>query len=203
MRILTYRNLRPGRFTKALERLRSAVSRGDFAAVSLKKLSPTNYWRAKLSDEARLLLTFLSHNGETVCLFLEVIADHAYERSRFLRGASVDRDKIEAGPDDATPVPDQDTRSGWQLKWLPPEAAQFELLDKPIVFDDAFVNSDPVRTRAIQEMLDLAAARGLQVIVLTCNHRDYETLGAHLVELTRGDLVAVPPVRTSTVAEQG
>jgi DNA repair exonuclease SbcCD ATPase subunit len=73
----------------------------------------------------------------------------------------------------------------------------------PIVFDDAFVNSDPVRTRAIQEMLDLAAARGLQVIVLTCNHRDYETLGAHLVELTRGDLVEVPPVRASTVAEQG
>jgi ABC-type uncharacterized transport system ATPase subunit len=65
------------------------------------------------------------------------------------------------------------------------------------------VNSDPVRTRAIQEMLDLAAARGLQVIVLTCNHRDYETLGAHLVELTRGDLVEVPPVRASTVAEQG
>ena len=187
MRILTYRNLRPGRFTKALERLRSAVSRGDFAAVSLKKLSPTNYWRAKLSDEARLLLTFLSHNGETVCLFLEVIADHAYERSRFLRGASVDRDKIEAGPDDATPVPDQDTRSGWQLKWLPPEAAQFELLDKPIVFDDA---QDGVRRHA-PPLVSVGSAGSGKTAVVLAKLREmsgnvlYVTLSAYLAQTAR------------------
>ena len=131
MRILTYRDLRPGRFSKALDRLRVAISQGNFAAAGLKKLSPTNFWRAKLSDEARLLLTFLPYNGETVCLFLEVIADHAYEKSRFLRGATVDRDNIEAEPDDPGPAPETGSRSGWQLKWLPPEAAQFDLLDKP------------------------------------------------------------------------
>jgi DNA repair exonuclease SbcCD ATPase subunit len=65
----------------------------------------------------------------------------------------------------------------------------------PIVFDDAFVNSDPARTRALQDMLDLAAERGLQVIVLSCNHRDYETLGAPLVELNRGDLTGLSPRR--------
>ena len=80
--------------------LRAALARGDFAAAGLKKLAPTPYWRAKLSDEARLLMQFAPYSGETVCLFLEVIADHAYEKSRFLRGAPVDRDKIEAGPDD-------------------------------------------------------------------------------------------------------
>ena len=64
MRILTYRDLRPGRFSKALDRLRVAISQGNFAAAGLKKLSPTNYWRAKLSDEARLLLTFQPYNGE-------------------------------------------------------------------------------------------------------------------------------------------
>ena len=48
MRILTYRDLRPGRFSKALDRLRVAISQGNFAAAGLKKLSPTNYWRAKL-----------------------------------------------------------------------------------------------------------------------------------------------------------
>ena len=31
--------------------------------------------------------------------------------------------------------------------------------------------------------LSVFASRGLQVIVLTCNHRDYETLGAYLVDL--------------------
>ncbi len=124
MRIVTYRGLRPGRFAKPLERLRAALARGDFAAAGLKKLAPTPYWRAKLSDEARLLMQFAPYNGETVCLFLEVIADHAYEKSRFLRGAPVDRDKIEAGPDDLTPQPEQSARLGWELKWLPPEVVE-------------------------------------------------------------------------------
>ena len=79
MRIVTYRGLRPGRFAKPLERLRAALARGDFAAAGLKKLAPTPYWRAKLSDEARLLMQFAPYNGETVCLFLAIIADHAYE----------------------------------------------------------------------------------------------------------------------------
>jgi hypothetical protein len=58
----------------------------------------------------------------------------------------------------------------------------------PIVFDDAFVNSDPVRVRGLQGMLDLAAARGLQVVVLSCNHRAYDTLGAAVVELSTADV---------------
>lgn len=53
----------------------------------------------------------------------------------------------------------------------------------PIVFDDAFVNADPTRVAAVQAMLDRAANRGLQVIVLSCNHRDYDALGASTVEL--------------------
>jgi hypothetical protein len=105
MRIVTYRDLRPGRFARPLERLRAALARGDFATAGLKKLAPTHYWRAKLSDEPRLLMQFVPYDRATVCLFLEVIADHAYEKSRFLRGAPVDRDKIEAGPDDLTPCP--------------------------------------------------------------------------------------------------
>jgi hypothetical protein len=49
-------------------------------------------------------------------------------------------------------------------------------------------------------MLDLATARGLQVIVLTCNHHDYDSLGAPLVELARDDLAGVTPRRTGTAA---
>ena len=55
----------------------------------------------------------------------------------------------------------------------------------PVVFDDAFVNADPARVAAVQAMLDRAAERGLQVIVLSCNHRDYDGLGAVTVELDR------------------
>jgi DNA repair exonuclease SbcCD ATPase subunit len=53
----------------------------------------------------------------------------------------------------------------------------------PVVFDDAFAYSDPDRVNHLQRMLDLAAARGLQVIVLTCNPADYASLGAKIVTL--------------------
>ncbi len=55
----------------------------------------------------------------------------------------------------------------------------------PVVFDDAFVNTDPDRVEAVQRMLDLAAERGLQVIVLTSNPSDYASLGAKEVPFTR------------------
>jgi DNA repair exonuclease SbcCD ATPase subunit len=53
----------------------------------------------------------------------------------------------------------------------------------PVVFDDAFAYSDPARVQTLQRMLDLAAHRGLQIIVLTCNPADYATLGAKQVAL--------------------
>ena len=48
----------------------------------------------------------------------------------------------------------------------------------PVVFDDAFTNSAPDRIQSLQGMLDLAARRGLQVILLTCDSAGYAALGA-------------------------
>lgn len=53
----------------------------------------------------------------------------------------------------------------------------------PVVFDDAFTNSDPERIAAVQRVLDLGARRGLQIIVLSCNPRAYGLLGATAVDL--------------------
>ncbi len=53
----------------------------------------------------------------------------------------------------------------------------------PVVFDDAFTHSDPERVRTLQRMLDLAARRGLQVVLLTCAPSDYTGLGAATVTL--------------------
>ena len=185
--IVTYRDLRPGRFAKPLERLRAALARGDFAAAGLKKLAPTPYWRAKLSDEARLLMQFAPYNGETVCLFLEVIADHAYEKSRFLRGAPVDRDKIEAGPDDLTPQPEPRARLGWELKWLPPEAVEFDLLDKPIVLDAA---QEAVRRHAPPLVIIGPAGSGKTAVTLAKMREAmgevlYVTMSAYLAQTAR------------------
>jgi len=55
----------------------------------------------------------------------------------------------------------------------------------PVVFDDAFVNSDPDRIRELQRVLDLGAARGLQIIVLSCHPASYTALGAKVVPLSR------------------
>ncbi len=136
MRVLHYRGLDTRRVQKAFDKVRQALIREDFHSAQIKKLAPTPYWRARLDDSNRLLLQFVRHAGETVCLLLEVIPQHAYEKSRFLRGARIDparieadsqQDRIDVTPESAAP----------SLRWLHPERSAFELLDKPIVFDDA------------------------------------------------------------------
>jgi len=53
----------------------------------------------------------------------------------------------------------------------------------PVFLDDAFTNSDPARVAALQRMINLAADRGLQVIVLSCTPNDYAALGARTITL--------------------
>jgi len=53
----------------------------------------------------------------------------------------------------------------------------------PVVFDDAFAYTDPDRVQSLQRMLNLAALRGLQVIVLTCTPGDYSAFGASEIRL--------------------
>ena len=44
----------------------------------------------------------------------------------------------------------------------------------PLVFDDAFTNSDPERVQMVKQMLATAVGHGLQVILLTCDPGAYE-----------------------------
>src|SRR3954468_18715680 len=98
MRVLTYADLAPGRLQSAVDAVIEAIERDDFRSADVKKLSPGNYYRAKLDAANRLLLTFVEHRKEKVCLALEVIEQHAYDRSRFLRGAAIDESKIVEPP---------------------------------------------------------------------------------------------------------
>ncbi|WP_038165369.1 hypothetical protein, partial [Verrucomicrobium sp. BvORR106] len=71
----------------------------------------------------------------------------------------------------------------------------------PLVFDDAFAYSDPDRVRLLPRMLDLAATRGLQVIVLTCHPADYASLGARefrLSEPAKGGWVSLAPIESTS-----
>jgi DNA repair exonuclease SbcCD ATPase subunit len=53
----------------------------------------------------------------------------------------------------------------------------------PVIFDDAFAFSDPERVQLLQRMLDHAADRGLQIVILTCTPADYAALGAATISL--------------------
>lgn len=53
----------------------------------------------------------------------------------------------------------------------------------PLVFDDAFTNSDPERVRLVKQMLSIAVERGLQIILLTCDPSAYGSFAQQVLEL--------------------
>jgi hypothetical protein len=143
MRLLQYKDINLRRVKAAFDKVKAAIEAGDLRSADVKKLNAGPYYRAKLDYANRLLLQFaridqpeMDGGTEIVCLALEVIENHAYERSRFLRGAKVDDARIEREPaaDAKAPALSADATP---LRWLGPGRTQFELLDKPIVFDEA------------------------------------------------------------------
>ena len=134
MLFLSYAKLKVPRAHKAaFNKVRAAIERDDFYSADVKKLSASGYFRAKLDYDTRLLLRFVEHAGRRACLALEVIEQHAYDRSRFLRGARFDAD--DAAPALAADAPEIGSELS-PLRYLHPTSPEFELLDKPISFDD-------------------------------------------------------------------
>lgn len=81
-------------------------------------------------------MQFARHGDETVCLALEVIHNHDYGNSRFLRGASLHGEQLDL--DDA-PAPGQDELNAQApaLRYVHPERGEIHVLDKVLSFDDA------------------------------------------------------------------
>ncbi|WP_291426662.1 AAA family ATPase [Deinococcus sp.] len=135
MRFLSYRDLDTGKLKPKLKRVQEAVERDDFRTPDIKKLAQWPYYRAKLDDTNRVLLTFVRHEAEgqppeTVCLALEIIHQHAYEKSRFLRGAAIDEAKL---PDFNVAAVNSEAQ---KVHYIHPSRSEFHLLDKVISFDD-------------------------------------------------------------------
>ncbi|MGB4467474.1 MAG: UvrD-helicase domain-containing protein [Azovibrio sp.] len=134
MRILEYDALNTQRVSKTYRKVVDALAKGDFAAAQVKKLanlSHGKFYRARLDDANRLLFTLVRHQDEVCALMLEVIENHDYDKSRFLRGAHVDEKLIvdvSLGAAQAEAQP---------MRYLHPEHGTVHLLDKPISFDDA------------------------------------------------------------------
>jgi hypothetical protein len=132
--VLEYVGLDTTRVKAQYEKVRRAIERDDFRQAEVKKLANVThgrFYRAKLDYANRLLFSIVRHGETTYALMLEVIEQHAYDRSRFLRGAAIDDDRIPAidaagAAADAEPV-----------RYVHPDRREIHLLDKVISFDDA------------------------------------------------------------------
>ena len=129
MQVLLYHQLDPHRIAN-FAKVKSHLAAGDFRAAQAKKVAP-NLYRARLDRTNRLLFSFARYQSQTVILVLEYIAQHAYDKSRFLaRGVTVDEAKLPDIAEDAA----QDAA---EIAYVNPRRPSFNVLDKVISFDDA------------------------------------------------------------------
>ncbi len=187
MRLLLYKDLDIRRVKPAFAKVRAAIEAGDFRSADVKKLSPTRYWRAKLDYSNRLLLQFARWGDETVCLALEVIDNHAYDKSRFLRGAVVDEAKVMQEPALADTTITSPALDAIPMRWLHPTRNEFELLDKPLVFDD---DQEAVRRLPAPVVVVGSAGSGKTAVTLARmrdaeGHVLYVTQSAYLAQSAR------------------
>src|SRR3970040_2961163 len=134
MQFLSYAKLDvPDRLKGSFDKVRAAIERGDFRSADLKKLANRPFFRARLDYDSRLLVRFVEHRGRRACLALELIEHHAYDRSRFLRGAASDETKAA----ELSPASEAEIAAVLEpVRYLHPARAEFHLLDKPISFHD-------------------------------------------------------------------
>jgi len=115
-------------FNKVVEQL----SHSNFNGAEVKKMPNTGFYRAKLDYENRLLFKIARHGSKKYLLLLEVIYNHDYANSRFLRGAKIDEAKC-------IPVPSPEAvaeNEVVELSYINPVVTKFHLLDKFISFDE-------------------------------------------------------------------
>ena len=132
MKILTHSDLDPSRVRPQFDKVVEALKRDDFYSAEVKKLAEHDLYRAKLDYANRLIFRIARHNGERYALLLEIVEQHAYEKSRFLRGAHIDEAKLLQ-----TQIGDLSEAALPALPYVNPASARFNLLDKVLSFDAA------------------------------------------------------------------
>ena len=131
--ILFYNQLDHKSVEKNFDKVLQQLTKGDFKSADVRKMTNAGYYRARLNIKDRLLFTFACYNQKKYLLLLEVILNHDYTKSRFLRGAQL--------PDEEAmqPLLHEDDVQPEELKHLSyiNECGQpVHLLNKFISFDD-------------------------------------------------------------------
>lgn len=127
MKILKYNDLDTSKVSRQYSKVIINLEKDDFHSAEVKKLPEHNIYRAKLDDSNRLLFKMMTYQGERYALILEVVLNHAYDKSKFLRGARIDESKI-----GTVQIEKEDLSS---LTYVNPSIKRFHLLDKIISFD--------------------------------------------------------------------
>lgn len=131
MQLLRYNEFTFKGLESKVKKVEKMLLAGDFKSAEVKKMKQADYFRAKLDRENRLLFKFARYQDETYVLLLEVITNHEYDKSRFLRGATVkDNHFIEVNRPEEVEKESQDS-----LRYVNPRATRFHLLDKVISLD--------------------------------------------------------------------
>ncbi|MDQ6762453.1 MAG: UvrD-helicase domain-containing protein [Bacteroidota bacterium] len=116
-------------FDKVLEQLR----KGDFKSADVRKMTNTGYYRARLNIKDRLLFSFASYSEKKYLVLLEVIVNHEYSKSRFLRGALLPEENEMLAIASANDVKTDDIK---RLNYVNESAQSIHLLNKFISFDE-------------------------------------------------------------------
>jgi len=131
MEILVYEHLNVGALSDKVDKIYKCLAAGDFQTADVKKMS-NGYYRAKLDDTNRLLFQIGKYKDKVYIFVLEVIHNHAYDKSKFLNGAVIDERKLvplnsveDVVPAETAPV-----------SYINPHKTSFRLLDKILSFDE-------------------------------------------------------------------
>lgn len=171
MKILEYNDLDTSGVTRQYQKLIGFLEKDDFRSAEVKKLAEHGIYRAKLDDSNRLLFKIMTYGGERYALIIEVVYNHAYDKSKFLRGARIDESKVP--PIEVAQVEKEPHES---LVYVNPSARRFHLLDKIITFspgqDEIYRHHVPLiiigpagsgKTALTLEKMKLATGRVLYV----------------------------------------
>ena len=131
MRTLEYSDIDYSRVRRQYEKLVACLERDDFRSATVKKLSGHDLYSARLDDANRLIFKLVQYQQMRYALLLEVVLNHAYDKSKFLRGTRVDEAKMLAleSPSEI------ETEALPQIVYVNPADKRFHFLDKIVSFD--------------------------------------------------------------------
>ncbi len=131
MDILYFNEIETRGVTKQYNKIVKFLQNDDFRSAEVKKIVNSDFFRAKLDYENRLLFKFVTYEDKSYILLLEVIFNHEYEKSKFLRGVRVDENRLK----DIVDLKSVSQDEKMPISYLNCDKNYVHFLDKVISFD--------------------------------------------------------------------